>query len=644
MINMKKGFIFLVFSVFILIPLFSSDFSLIELSTDYYPDVYFTIETDSELDRERMTIKDNVAIISDFSVIEKKKKENAKIDIVFVSDYATGTYTMGQDMLEFIKNVFSIHESIQLKIIALKDGTYQELSSQFLTNFEAVSELADNEQSSEVYLGSTRKKYSSIKDTAANAFEENSHQKYLLYASNKQNNYTAYLAFEHQLRNEIMEEIDIKDFEFYLINDIYMGHYSISVKDEILNLISEKAFMYSYEYRFKYENFMSYIVYPKHTVSVFQGEENVFDLEYSVDLYNQNSFLFDVFCYDYPKMEFSYFSPTNSVENKNFLFYENQQINDSLISMPPQKKDLDLVLILENNFYSQYYNIFYVEQLEELVKNLDSLGYSIRIGLITYGDVVTKVFNLNWNLADAFRRSKNIYYTGEKYQFDNVLEAIMLATDMNFMHSASKNILFVQSSVIYFEDNQSLPTFDLNRLTEKLAKDKINFFAITDNNFFYDLTLRIPGRSFSLESNVASELYNCFTQSQRFGFVTKNSDLNKQNKLLLVDKMADKNEGLQQTVYQLHPGDIKYDLAINSITADPFIAKRGEVITFQCSTFPEMGVEVFWTDQVGDNFIEGNEGFQVKWVAPLLKGSYTIDVQVSFENYKLDGKVVVLVQ
>ena len=138
------------------------------------------------------------------------------------------------------------------------------------------------------------------------------------------------------------------------------------------------------------------------------------------------------------------------------------------------------------------------------------------------------------------------------------------------------------------------------------------------------------------------KLVSFFVENQRIEFISKYAEVGKKTNILLFD-----NKNIIKTNFLLNASDLKSEFRINSITASPFIARKGEEVILNCKTWPVDGVEFRWyeADNKGsENFKDGNGKSTVSWIAPLKSGYYTLNVEAKYTNYLLEGQVVVLVE
>jgi len=413
--------------------------------------------------------------------------------------------------------------------------------------------------------------------------------------------------------------------------------------DDFVNAVYDKikaeAYNYLYKYYIGYQVPLNMNMTQEHNMKLLYSGDLFIKYDYQLNYSADNHFIFDLDTSGYPLIEFSYYSSGNITDENKLVFYENYKKNDYFGKQSQKNNELDIVFIVEDSYFSKFYNTYLLSELENFISTLKDDGYSLRIGLIRYSDSAEVNHFLSYNTEKVMRSfGKNDHYSNG-FDFYSALKAIIKATEMNFLSTASKNIIFFQAEdTFFFDDNKAI---DLSIVENSLLSKNINFFAFSKHPFFEELNYRVPGNTVVNEPALNSVI-DYFTYKNDFDYYAINTLVDKESTLFLFDSGR-----LISTNYIVSLDDVKNNFRINSVTAKPFIAKPGEEVILSCKTDPVKDIKFFWKENGKndlENFKFGNEKRTVTWIAPKEKGYYTLSVKVTYRNYSLEAETVVLVE
>lgn len=641
---MRKKTLFIVLMFLLCSFVFSEQITfprIVEFSDDYYPDIFFTLETNQQLDQNLLTIDENENEVSSFDFREEVVSEQNRVEFLIVSEYSQkdlmeGRYLFHEKLLELKGKIESIHDNVTVKF-ALFDGNHfvsESDDEQVLSN---LSGLIESETDGQKVLNLD---YSVLSNVIIPEFDRQSAKKYILYFSGYsrllEESSASYIRYaEFELFREAQKKLGVQSF---LCNESLLN-----TSDDFLNMvykaIADNAYNFQYTYYIGYRMPLALNLSRDHTLTLEYSDDTLIEHDYQLNYSADKHLILDLNTADYPMITFSYYKDGKTIEKKDLIVYENYKKNQYFGKTEQKNNELDIVFVIEDTYFSKFYNAYLLNALVDFVSTLRERGYSLRIGLVSYSNTIAVNHALSYN-TDAVLSSfgKNTYYSNG-FDFYSALDAVMKASEMSFLSNASKNIIFFQAEdTVFFDENKKV----LPESVEKALLDRnINFFSFTNHPFFEELNYRVPGNTIPNPADL-SVVLDYLTGKNDFDFYSMNTEPFENSDLILFDSGR-----LIRTSYLIGVDDIKSEFKINSITASPFIARRGEEVRLNCRTDPVKDVTFVWTQQGEEdskNFKNGNEKRTVTWIAPMEKGYYTISVKASYRNYSLEGEVVVLVE
>jgi len=619
-------------------------YKITEFSFDYYPDIFFTLETNNPLKRDLLSVTEKRNEISEFDFKEEITSEKNKVEFLIVSEYSQedlveNRYLIHDKLLELQKKLELLHDDVKVTVALFDGQNFISEKNQDKVIFD-LSGVAKSEKSDERILSL---EYSTLTEEISNEFDMRSEKKYILYfsgysklldTSNDTNAaYNRYSNFEQFKKDQ--EKLGVQTF---LCNENLLNT-SDKFIDDIYHTINLNTYNYLYKYYFGYRVPLVLNLTEVHRMSLQYAGEQLINYDYQLNYSADNHFILDVTTTKYPSIEFSYYNDGQSINEKNLVLYENYKKNDYFGETVQQNEAIDIVFVVEDSFYSKIYNNYLLNELQDFIDTLEEKGYSLRIGLVRYSDSAEINHILSYNTEKVMKSFSKNEYSCNGFDFYSALEAIVKASEMNFLSYSSRNVIFFQAADTFFfdENRKILP----DSVEKALLSRNINFFSFSNHAFFEELNYRVSGNTVMNTSSLSS-LINYISFKNDFDFYALNTSIGEEADLILFDSGR-----LIKSNYLISLDDVKDNFRINTITAAPFVARRGEEVILNCKTNPTNNVSFFW-EETGENgiknFRDGNQKRSVTWIAPMKKGYYTLSVKVEYRNYSLDGEVVVLVE